>query len=93
MGEQGHLVCVHGGPVIIEHAAGVTRIRVPGPEGPADALSADVVGELPKPSALHGVCADCLRAELAHQNRRSVGIDDVAEARVPSAIESSHNIG
>ena len=83
---------MHGAPVVLEHAAGITRVGVPGPVGPADALLLDVRGELVDPASLDGVGADVLGAELADQDRCNALLLDVAEALLPAVGEDRGHV-
>ena len=83
---------MHGAPVVLEHTAGITRVGVPRPVGPADALLLDVRGELVDPASLDGVRADVLGAELADQDRCNVLLLDVAEALLPTVGEDRGHV-
>ncbi len=83
---------MHRAPVIGEYAAGVPRVGVPRPEGPAHATVTEIVGELSNPTTFNGGGRNAFGTELANENGGNALGVNVAEALLPSISQNRGHI-
>src|SRR4051794_20323266 len=83
LGQHLHLVLVDRLPVVLQHTAGVTRVRVPGPVGVADLVLLEVVHQGVLPDGLGALTGGLLTTELTEQQRGDVLLLDVRPVLLP----------